>query len=72
MSQRQSKFASKSFFFLWVLALLVAGEAFAQRKVKLKQADNAFGSIRNGERFEIGKKERNPEKINLHRIGKNR
>lgn len=52
MSQRQSKFASKSFFFLWVLALMVAGEAFAQRKVKLKQADNAFGSIRDGERFD--------------------
>ncbi|NOS57452.1 MAG: organic solvent tolerance protein OstA [Cyclobacteriaceae bacterium] len=52
MSQRQSKFASKSFFFLWLLALMVAGEAFAQRKVKLKQADNAFGSIRNGERFD--------------------
>lgn len=51
MNELRIFFASKSFFF-FALFLLIGVELFAQKRVKLKKADNAYGSIRDGERFD--------------------
>jgi lipopolysaccharide export system protein LptA len=38
--------------FLFLLIVLTSASLYAQKRVKLKQADNLYGSIRNGERFD--------------------
>jgi lipopolysaccharide export system protein LptA len=52
MTQLRSGFASKLVFFFLALLLMAVMDGFSQKKVKLKKADNAFGSMRDGERFD--------------------
>ncbi len=57
MNELRMYFDSKSVFFftlitVFFIVLLAAKPCFSQKKVKLKKADNAYGSIKNGERFD--------------------
>ena len=52
MKQLLTTFCTKSTFFLVVFIGLCASTGFAQKRVKLKKAENAYGGVRNGERYD--------------------
>ena len=51
MNYQQMNFASKSILLFLILAG-IASSGWAQKRVQLKKADNAYGSMKDGERFD--------------------
>ena len=52
MDKLRIYFASKSIFFFMLLFLLFGSKGFSQKRIILKHADNGYGAVRGGERFD--------------------